>query len=228
MCFNLSPDMNHQKTNNHSEEGYIKFECHWTDTPPVIPPELFKALNDARQEMYNKGLIGCYENGIGFGNISIRDTGQPQRFYISGSATGSIAEGTPREYARVEGWEIEANTLWCTGPVKASSESMSHAVIYETMPEVGCIIHIHSMSLWQRAIRELPCTLAGVSYGTPEMAYDIKALILEHNMTRKGALAMKGHEEGIIVFGKDPREALEVYARWGEEKGLVFDDFDNV
>jgi L-ribulose-5-phosphate 4-epimerase len=202
--------MNNQKQTAHQEEGYIKFECHWTETPPVIPPDQFKVLNDARREMYGKGLIGSYENGIGFGNISMRDAENPQRFYITGSATGTVSEGSPREYARVEGWEIEANRLYCTGPIKASSESMSHAVIYETMPEAGCVIHIHSMLLWQRAINELPCTPAEVGYGTPEMANDIRSLILEHNMTRKGAFAMKGHEEGIVVFGGDTQEALQV------------------
>lgn len=191
----------------HIEEGYIKFECHWRETSPIIPGSLFRMVNDARTRMVTQGLIGCYANGIGFGNISIRDTGQPGRFFITGSATGHHKEGTPAIYALAEKWDIAKNTLWCSGPLRASSESMSHAIIYDTLPEVQCVIHIHSMELWRRAIRILPCTPENVTYGTPEMARAIRDILLKHKILNRGILAMKGHEEGIIMFGRDTKEA---------------------
>jgi L-ribulose-5-phosphate 4-epimerase len=192
---------------NHNEEGYIKFECHWTEAPAVIPDAIFRIVNAARTRMLDQGLIGCYDNGIGFGNISIRDTEQPDRFYITGSATGGVHHGTPDIYSLVQKWDIRVNALWCSGPVKASSESMSHAVIYDTCPEVQCVIHIHSMELWKKAIQEIPCTPEDVYYGTPEMAYAIRDVIRDNGMMHSGILAMKGHEEGIIAFGRDAGEA---------------------
>ncbi len=202
--------MNNQRQNNPLEEGYIKFKCHWMEAQAAIPAELFLKVNTARRMMVDQGLIGCYENGVGFGNISIRDEMEPEKFYITGSATGYIADATEREYTHVVGWDIDANTLWCNGPVKASSESMSHAVIYEILPLVQCVIHIHNMAMWQKAIGILPCTPEDLTYGTPEMARAIEALIREQGLPGKGILAMKGHEEGIIAFGNTVGEALQM------------------
>lgn len=195
---------------NIHDEGYIKFRCHWTETIIVIPPFLLQQINDARTKLVNDNLIGVYDNGIGFGNISIRDTDDPGRFFITGSATGSKKRADSSIYALVERWDIGANTIWCSGPVKASSESMSHAVIYEANPGVNCVAHIHSMELWKKAINLLPCTPENASYGTPEMANAILDLILEHNLRSKGIFAMKGHEEGIIAFGEKPEDALRL------------------
>ncbi|HRZ41811.1 MAG TPA: class II aldolase/adducin family protein [Bacteroidales bacterium] len=192
---------------NHNEEGYIKFACHWTEAPALIPESVFDEVNAARHRMLEKGLIGCYDNGIGFGNISIRNPEVPEQFFITGSATGHIKEGAPAIYALAERWDIARNTLWCKGPLRASSESMSHAIIYDTCPEVQCVIHIHSMELWKKAIREIPCTPGHVSYGTPEMALAIRDLILFGKMQDHGILAMKGHEEGIVMFGRSATEA---------------------
>lgn len=191
----------------HIEEGYIKFRCNWTETPPPIPEDLFREVDAARNRMMAKGLIGCYDNGIGFGNISIRSRQVPGQFFITGSATGHIKDGAPAIYALAERWDIGRNTLWCRGPLRASSESMSHAVIYDTLPDVQCVIHIHSMPLWEKAVQYLPCTPHDVAYGTPEMAGAIAGLIREYGMLHSGILAMKGHEEGIVMFGRDADEA---------------------
>ena len=190
------------------EEGYIKFRCHWSETIINIPPVLLEQISNARAKLINDNLIGAYDNGIGFGNISMRDTDDPGRFYITGSATGRISKSDSSIYSLVERWDVKCNTLWCSGPVKASSESMSHAVIYEANPGVNCVAHIHNMELWKYAIKVLPCTPQNAAYGTPEMAHAIIDLILEHNLRSQGIFAMKGHEEGIIAFGEKPEGAM--------------------
>lgn len=191
------------------DEGYIKFNCHWNETKAVVPDKLFAEINEARSVMVAKNLIGCYDNGIGFGNISVRDPAHSDSFFITGSATGAIKDSTPDIYALVERWDVSSNTLWCSGPVKASSESLSHAVIYETLPEVNCVIHIHSLELWKRWLPVVPCTPESVAYGTPEMASSIVELISDPHRAKQGVFAMKGHEEGIIAFGGTTGEATE-------------------
>lgn len=52
--------------------GLVKFNCHWTQTGPVISDEQFEIINYWREVLYNMDLIGAYENGVGFGNISMR------------------------------------------------------------------------------------------------------------------------------------------------------------
>lgn len=56
---------------NTIDEGYIKYQCHWTKQKSVTPEEI-AALNQWRNKLYQLGLIGQYDNGIGFGNLSRR------------------------------------------------------------------------------------------------------------------------------------------------------------
>jgi methylthioribose-1-phosphate isomerase len=190
------------------EEGYIKFRVNWKKEPgAVIPAEWYHQVNASRDRMVEQGLIGCFPGGIGFGNISIRNSDHPQTFFITGSATGHYQPAPPEAYSLVERWNLSENTLWCKGPVKASSESMSHAVIYSSCPDVQCVIHIHSIQLWRKAIGNIPTTPAEVAYGTPEMAEAIRKLIEVNKLNHKGIIAMGGHEEGLVLFGRDFQEA---------------------
>lgn len=190
------------------EEGYIKFTCNWDQTMVVIPEDLFTEVNKVRSCLTERALVGCYENGIGYGNISIRDTSDRMKFHITGSATGHIMVATKDEYSLVEHCDFKRNTLWCRGPVKASSESMSHAAIYHNLPEVRCVIHVHNYDTWKNAANLFPHTPEDAKYGTPEMAEAISELVKNKNMTQNGIIIMKGHEEGIITFGRSPAEAL--------------------
>lgn len=194
-----------------ADEGYIKYQCRWHKDDHLIPNNLFGQIDPVRNLMMVRKLIGCYDDGIGFGNISIRDSGHPERFYITGSATGHIKTGGTALYALVERWDIPGNTLWSRGPVQASSESMSHAVIYETLPEVMAVIHIHHFAYWKRGIAELPATPEHIAYGTPEMAEAIRSVILASHMNHYGVLAMKGHEEGLIMYGRSMEEAIREF-----------------
>ena len=51
------------------DEGYIKFKANWTKNDVIISEHITR-LNYWRQEMYRLGLIGAYDNEIGYGNIS--------------------------------------------------------------------------------------------------------------------------------------------------------------
>ena len=69
------------------ENGYIKFNCIWTNKNFKFPDPVYNNLNFWRNKLYGLNLIGCYTNGIGFGNISIKTSSR--QFIITGSATGS-------------------------------------------------------------------------------------------------------------------------------------------
>jgi ribulose-5-phosphate 4-epimerase/fuculose-1-phosphate aldolase len=188
------------------EEGYIKFQCNWKKGP-ALSASMLQSVGWGRREMYNRGLIGAYDNGIGYGNISERLT--EKKFVISGSATGGLPELKPIHYSVVDKIDTTNNQVWCTGPVKASSETMSHAVIYQTCPEVNAVVHIHNLDLWKSIIHRVPTTHASVSYGTPEMAKEIIRLLKQTDVRQHaGYFAMAGHEEGIIAFGKNMQHAI--------------------
>jgi len=195
-------------------EDYIKFKLNW-EKAEAFSLEKLKELNDWRNKLYGIGLIGAYENGIGFGNISIRSTGK--NFFISGSATGNIEELNQEHYCEVVGFELEQNSLKCKGPIKASSESMTHAAIYESDENANAVVHVHNLKLWAELIGKVPETKKEVEYGTVEMAMEIKRLFKETEVKEKKIIVMIGHKEGVISFGKNLEEAGNIMLKYFNE-----------
>ncbi len=181
------------------DEGYIKFKCSWHHGPPQ-PADAIRSLNRWRQILYEKGLLGAYPDGVGFGNVSQRAF--RDHFYITGSKTGNLTSLSEYHYARVTDFDISNNRVHCMGPIIASSESMSHAVIYRQLPEVQAVFHVHSAPLWKKLLNQIPTTGPDIPYGTPEMAMEIVRLIRETNVSESGLFAMAGHQDGLFAFGK--------------------------
>ncbi len=196
------------------DEGYIKFQAYRTAAKP-LPTAHLQALQHWRQALYQRQLIGVYANGIGYGNISQRWNVKGQ-FIISGSATGQFPTLQPTHFTIVTNVDIAENTVWCEGPIIASSESMSHAVIYLNCPEVNGVIHVHHAELWEKLLHQVPTTDDGAPYGTPEMAYSIVDLLKTTNLRQAKIFVMSGHPEGIFTFGKSLEEAARVLFQYIE------------
>ncbi|MDJ0531326.1 MAG: class II aldolase/adducin family protein [Xenococcaceae cyanobacterium MO_207.B15] len=196
------------------DEGYIKYQCYWTNQPSVSSEEI-KQLNFWRERLYKLGLIGIYPNGVGFGNISIRHN---NTIIISGTQTGGISNLTTQHYTRVTDFDWEKNTVTCVGEIQASSETLTHGAIYTADPEVNGVIHVHHLPLWQKLMDKVPTTNRNCAYGTPEMAREIIRLCQETESKNQQIIVMSGHKEGIITFGKDLEEAgkilLDFYAEY--------------
>lgn len=193
------------------DEGYIKFQANWTKTPP-LPEEELRELNRWRNRMYDLKLIGAYDDGVGYGNIS-RRWDADGRFIISGSATGNLEKLGPEHYSLVTAVDIDQNRLTCRGPVIASSESMSHAVIYQECPEVNAVIHIHHLGIWKTLLHKVPTTYREATYGSPEMARSIIRLLRETELRATKIFVMEGHREGVFTFGETLDEAGETARR---------------
>ncbi len=187
------------------DEGYTKYQCNWVNSEPVSFDEIAE-LNQWRLKLYELGLIGEYDNGIGFGNISIRYS-QPGQFLISGTQTGNLSALNEQHYTTVTNFDLERNCLTCCGPIQASSESLTHATLYQANPTVNAVIHVHHLKLWRKLMYKVPTTAIEVAYGTPEMAKEILRLFREDNPIKTKIVVMSGHEEGIISFGKNLQEA---------------------
>ena len=187
------------------DEGYIKFDCHWTQSPALAKEEI-EALNNCRQKLYDRHLVGAYDNGIGFGNVSQRK--EELQFLISGSTTGNFPVLDESHYAVVTAFDIEQNAVHCEGPIRASSESMSHAVIYQHCEEVNAVLHVHHLEMWQHYLHQLPTTSEAAPYGSPEMANEIIRLLNSTTVrTKEKCFVMAGHREGIFAFGTDLADA---------------------
>ena len=187
------------------DEGYIKYQCHWTQKNSVIEEEII-VLNKWRNRLYQLGLIGQYDNGIGFGNVSCRLNSE-NHFIISGTQTGGISQLTARQYTKVIDFNWTKNYVTCVGAIKASSESLTHGALYTANPDINAVIHVHNLPLWQRLINIVPTTNPNYAYGTPEMAEEIVRLCQKTETKLQKIIIMSGHREGIITFGKDANEA---------------------
>ena len=62
--------------------------------------------------------------------------------------------------------EIKNNILFCQGKIHASSEALTHAVLYEICTDIQAVIHIHDKHFWQKNIHILPTSDEKAAYGT--------------------------------------------------------------
>jgi ribulose-5-phosphate 4-epimerase/fuculose-1-phosphate aldolase len=198
------------------EEGYIKFQCDWEQKSFTFAKKNLRHINEWRKKLYSLELVGVDENGIGFGNLSLREENS-NRFYITGSETGKHQDLTKDHYARVLDYDIDKNYIKCVGKVRASSESLTHAAVYEADPAFRGVIHIHHERLWKLLKNKIPTTDPEVEYGTPEMAHEIKRLMEQRDVRIEKIVVMGGHKEGIITFGHDLDEAGEVLLKYYNE-----------
>jgi L-ribulose-5-phosphate 4-epimerase len=194
-------------------QGAVKFNCHWTQSAPVISDEQYEIINYWREVLFNMDLIGAYENGVGFGNISMRN-GSGNQFVITGSATGEIPELEPGHYIKVNSFNIDDNAVQCIGPLKASSESLTHAAIYSADSGTNAVIHVHSYELWSELIHKVPTTNPAMDYGTPGLAKDVGRLFSESDVFEKRIIVMAGDRAGILTFGQDLDEAVGVLMQY--------------
>ena len=188
------------------DEGYIKYDSRWTPGPPP-DADLVAGIERWRRPLYRAGLIGHYRDlDVGYGNLSVRAP-EPGQFVITGTQTGHEERTNPDHYALVTRADIANNTVWSTGPLRASSEAMTHAALYALSTAIGAVVHVHSKSLWSRYRDVLPTTRADVAYGTPDMAREFTRLWSEDRFRNDGIAVMAGHEEGIVSVGTDLGEA---------------------
>lgn len=190
------------------DEGVTKYQC---VLEPGEAPAAFEIaeLSACRQRLFAQGLIGVYPDGIGYGNLSIR-IGSSNRFFITGTQTGAKPVLTAEDFTEVTDYSISDNRVHCRGKIAASSESMTHAAVYELNPAIAAVIHVHSRGLWQHGMQRLPTTAATVAYGTPAMAAEMRRLYETSELPRLKILIMAGHEEGSITFGANLAEAEQV------------------
>lgn len=188
------------------DEGYTKFVVDWTDRTPVDDPAVAE-LERWRKPLFDAGLIGHYADvGIGYGNLSVREPGA-REFLISATQTGHLPHTGSEHYARVTGWDIDANRVTCRGAAQASSETLTHAAIYALDARICAVVHVHDLGLWQDLKGSVPTTDPDAAYGTPEMAREFSRIWRDTDFADSGIAAMAGHDSGIVSIGGSLEEA---------------------
>ncbi len=181
------------------DEGVIKFDCRWQPGPAPPGPDVAK-LNSWRDRLYGLGLVGFdREHAVGFGNMSTRTA--DGSVVITASQTGHIATLEPGHYVRIVDYDIEANRVSAVGPMRPSSETLTHLSIYRLDDGIKAVFHVHEPVLWKRLLHKVPTTAADVAYGTPAMAMEFTRLFAGADLRRPQLVAMAGHPAGLVGFG---------------------------
>jgi len=191
-----------------SETGSVKFSYQQVRVP-VADFAGFQELNACRCKLLQLRLVGVGSDGISFGNLSVRDH-ERSGFFITGSGTGGVAHLEPEHCAKVIAYDFGRNWLRSQGVTIASSESLTHAAIYEADESASSVIHCHNAHMWERLREVVPTTSAEVEYGTPQMAQEVKRLFATTAVKETKLFVMAGHANGVIAFGTSFEEALGI------------------
>ena len=207
------------------DEGAIKFDADHRQQP--LPARRFGEaacrLIAWREILAKTGLVGqepALYGGFGYGNVSCRvgPPSMPRRrraFLITGTQTSGKACMSLADLCVVERCDLERNRVESRGAVLPSSESLTHGAIYDLGCHLRYVFHAHSPIIWRRAAAlRIPTTDRHVAYGTPQMAREVERLWRTSTLPDLGLLAMGGHEDGIIAFGRTAEQAGEIALRY--------------
>ena len=207
------------------EEGAIKFDLQYTRAD--LPGDAsLDELNRWRNRLRERSLIGQDPDrydGYGYGNVSQRVDKQPsarghRSFIISGTQTGHLDVLDRDHYTLVESYDVTSNTVMARGPVRPSSESLTHGTLYDMDEQIHVVLHVHSPAIWRNATTLcIPVTNAEVPYGTPGMALEVERLFHESDVREQRIFSMGGHLDGIVSFGQTAEEAGEILLKALEE-----------
>ncbi len=200
------------------DEGVIKFRVAHRQLalPARSYGELAAKLIAWREILAKTGLVGqdpARYGGAGYGNVSAR-VGAPasprgaRPFLISGTQTSGLARVGLEQLCVVRSYDLANNSAVSEGSIHPSSESLTHGAIYDLSPHIRAVLHAHAPTIWRHAgALRLPTTDPAAAYGTTEIAYAAQRLYRESALSETRALAMGGHEDGVIVFGRTVEEA---------------------
>lgn len=204
------------------QEGVIKFQLRFIPARP-LPYDDLREINAWRRIMVLTRLIGQDPRrygGLGYGNISQRleRLGAPDQqrpFVISGTQTGHLVDLTEEQYATVLACHPEQNLIVAEGPIRPSSESLTHGAVYALDDSLRCVVHSHSPHIWRHArALDIPVTSEDVPYGTPEMAEEVRRLFRDTPVRERLIFAMGGHEDGVVSFGQTVEQAGTVLLQY--------------
>lgn len=190
---------------------YVRF-THQRAGAEIAPFDDLVRVNACRRTLLEQHLLGVDCSGVGFGNLSVRD-GATKNFYITGSATGGFPELSLTDCVRVVDWDFGKNWVKYEGVAIPSSESLTHAAIYGADPATSAVIHCHDAVFWRTFLDRIPTTSQAAAYGTPRMANEIISLFEVSDVRNRKIFVMGGHEGGIVTFGTNLDEALNVLMR---------------
>lgn len=189
------------------QEGTISFA--YALEPPsgaIVAPDVVERLAGWRTVFRRLGMLGQDPDryqGLGFGNLSSRDPGRPDEFVITASQTATVPVLTEQSLVRITHSSVTRFWVEGIGRQPPSSETLTHAIVYQADRSIGWVFHVHCPEIWQRyEDLALPATAEDVPYGSPAMA-DAVGLLLARHPVRPLVFVTLGHPDGVFACGSD-------------------------
>ena len=204
------------------QEGVTKYHLEFSPSPRQAFPD-FSRIDGWRTLLHRLRLIGqdpARYGGLGYGNISQRigpfdSPPQLVRFIISGTQTGRLERLGVNHYCTILAADPHRNRVVAQGPVKPSSEALTHAAVYASNEQARYVLHVHSPEIWSQTQQlKIPATPHDVPYGTPQMAAAVHRLLCSVDIENCPIFSMLGHEDGIVSFGRTLDEAGQILIRY--------------
>ncbi|MFN7964576.1 MAG: class II aldolase/adducin family protein [Acidobacteriota bacterium] len=170
-------------------------------------PSVFdmRQLLDERELRLAMKIFGLKQ--LSYGNLSCRC--DARSFWMSGRG---VDKGNMRVIGRdlllVKGYEPSSQTILlsvppgCDPTARVSVDAIEHYKIYEALPEVGAIVHVHA---W---VPGTPATLQSWPCGSEQLADEVLGLVLAAPDPTRAIVGLKNH--GLTITG---RSLDEIFAR---------------
>src|SRR5205814_3087236 len=131
-----------------------------------------------------------------------RTRGRKQEFLYHGFSDGwspqAVAYGLRASRRR----RFKKNWVRYEGAAIPSSESLTHAAIYESELSTTAVIHCHDSVLWRTLLDRAPTTSKRVPTARVKWR-EIIRLFTETDVRSRKIFVMAGHEGGIVTLGKN-------------------------
>jgi hypothetical protein len=184
------------------QEGVIQFSYTLAPGSAAMDADVFSALAAWRSILRDLEILGEDPErygGFGYGNLSVRQASGG--FMITASQTSGCAVLERDQLVQVTRSDLAGFRVNAVGSMAPSSESLTHAIVYDADPRVNVVFHVHSPVIWRARERlGIPATAADVPYGTPAMAKAVYTL-MTREQRRPLLFATAGHEDGVFAAG---------------------------
>ncbi len=171
-----------------------------------------------------KGFLSQYQidqlykiygiTGASYGNLSARERVHElgdRTFWMTGRGVDkSNLSKIGKDIILVKDFDYDKGEATLSMPpvydpkARVSVDAVEHSMIYETLPGVGAIIHVHAWIPGVNSTRQnYPC-------GTVDLAEEVLSLLLKEEEPVSAAVGLKNH--GLTITGRNLKEIFEKFS----------------
>jgi hypothetical protein len=194
-------------TNDSSNECSIDF----VKTEEVAIKECLR-VEKTRERLYSLGLIGAYDSGISFGNVSIRYK-KKNSYVTTATQTGEFPKLNAKYFSLIKKIDIDKLNITAIGSSKPNLESIIDGVLYRLDENINAVIHIKNEKIVNFLLDTSCLNMGYCSCKANEIIEDILKVYKSIDPMLNNVFIIKGEFDGAVVFGKSLKHAEKTLYR---------------